>query len=520
MTARLHTLIPAGLATLSGVLYFLGFVGFDHWYLEWIAFAPLLVALDGAKTGRRALLLSWLMGLVTHLGGYHWVVALLQRFANLTLPLSVLGYVLLCVLQGASFAAFGWLAWMLNRRTGVALGWTLPIALVATEFAFPLIFPSYTANSQAWVPVLTQVADLGGVLLLSGIIALVGGAFGEVALAIVHRRRVPRALPVTAAVAVTFTVIYGLVRLSQTAATEKTAPTLKVAIIQGNVGAGDKHLHADEGVRRFETMTDEALKTPGLGLVVWPESALNRLVLPGRNLTGTVATEVKVPMLVGALRGKPDYAHNRYHVWNSVLAVKPGGEIAASYDKVQLLVFGEYLPGYERFPGFYEWLLKMGILPFVSVYDRGATLAPLPVGPYRFSADVCYEDILPRHIRDLMLAGDGPRPNAMVNVTNDSWYGPVEPRIHLALATFRAIEHRRWLIRSTATGISAFIDSAGRVVDRSGFEKAETLVRDVPMIEGSRTVYGVIGDGLGWAALGVSAFALLQRRWRPHAGRP
>jgi apolipoprotein N-acyltransferase len=138
------------------------------------------------------------------------------------------------------------------------------------------------------------------------------------------------------------------------------------------------------------------------------------------------------------------------------------------------------------------------------------------VGPYKLSADVCYEDILPGHIRDLMRPdASGVLPHAMVNGTNDSWYGPAEPPIHLALALFRSVEHRRWLIRSTATGISAFVDSNGRLVNKSGFETAETLVQDVPMITGGRTVYGVIGDLLGWLALLASVVGVLQKRWRP-----
>ncbi len=513
-------LAPLALAALSGVLYFVGFIGFDQWYLEWVAFAPLLVALDGITTGRRAFLLSWFMGFVTHLGGYYWVVHLLQTFAYLSLPLSVLGYLLLCLAQGASFAVFGWLAWRLNRRTGLPLGWCAPVALVATEFAFPLIFPSYTANSQAWVPLLIQVVDLGGVLLLSGFIALVGGALAEVVLSRRHGRPLPRALLATAAGALVFTVGYGALRMRQVDARDAAAPKLKTAIIQANVGAGDKHDKAAAGIQRFRDMTDQAMALPGLGLVVWPESGYNAYVRAGANLTGRVAKAVAVPMIIGVLRYEP-VEGGRAKVWNSVAAVAEGGEAHAFYDKVMLLVFGEYIPGYETFPGFFQWLHQKQILPYLAVYERGQSLSPLPVGAYRLSADVCYEDILPRHIRALMGPMDeaGTRPHAMVNVTNDSWYGPAEPPIHLALSVFRAVEHRRWLVRSTATGISAFIDSSGRLVQRSGFETAETLVADVPMVTGGATVYGLLGDLLGWAALAASVFLLVQRRWpRPRAG--
>jgi apolipoprotein N-acyltransferase len=220
-------------------------------------------------------------------------------------------------------------------------------------------------------------------------------------------------------------------------------------------------------------------------------------------------------MLVGAIRAEPIAGPEKYRVWNSILAVAPGGQAAASYDKIKLIVFGEYLPGYEIFPHFYEWLHDAGLLPYISVFARGKSYASLPVGPYRISADVCYEDILPNHIRDLMgpIDANGTRPHAMFNGTNDSWYGPVEPRIHLALSAFRAVEHRRWLIRSTATGISAFIDSNGRIVEQSRFETAETLTHDVPMITAGPTLYGRVGDLLGWlCALLVVAGLVVRRR--------
>jgi len=83
----------------------------------------------------------------------------------------------------------------LKRKTGIAIGWIAPLALIATEFAYPLIFQSYTANSQAWVPLLIQVVDLGGVLGLSGVIALVNGAAAEIVLAKMQRRKLHVALP-------------------------------------------------------------------------------------------------------------------------------------------------------------------------------------------------------------------------------------------------------------------------------------------------------------------------------------
>jgi apolipoprotein N-acyltransferase len=491
------------LATLSGVLYFTGFIGFDQWYLEWIALVPLLIALERIETGRGAFFVSWWMGLVTHLGGYYWIVHLLMEFGELSMPLAVIGCFLLCVLQGGLFAVFGYVTWKLRRATKWPIGWIAPLTLIATEFAYPLLFQSYTANSQAFQPILIQIVDIGGVLLLSGLIALVNGAAAELVIARMNGQPLPRVLSFAALACVIATVAYGAWRMHSIEARDAAAPKLKTAIVQANVGARDKHINPAAGIARYREMTDEVLSTPDLGLVLWSESGYNALVRNGENLTGKVATEVKVPMIVGAIRIEPGATQDDNRYWNSLLAVNTGGAVISHYDKVKLLLFGESLPGNELFPGFYRWLLDHGILPYLSVFNRGRSLAPLPVGPNRLSADVCYEDILPRHIRDLMGPIDerGTRPQAMINGTNDSWYGPVEPRIHLALSVFRAVEHRRWLIRATATGISAFIDSNGRIVKRSEFERPQTLIDDVPMITAGPTLYTRFGDFLGWSAL-------------------
>ncbi len=503
--ARRQAWAALGLSTLAGVLYFSGFVDVGIWPLAWICLCPLLLGLRLMPSVKRAFFLSWWMGTVTFLGGYYWLVHLFQNFASFPLPLAALLYVAFCAAQGLQFAAFGALTWKLGRSTRLSMGWIAPFALVAAEFAIPLFFQSYLANSLAYVPALIQVADLGGVLLISFIMAATSGALFEIAAARIERRPFPRAIALFALALVALDLGYSALRIRQLESRDAAAPKLLTAIVQGNVGAGDKHLFSEAGIGRFKKMSEAVMAArPDLGLIVWPESAFNRLINGRPNLTGQVADEVRVPMIVGLIRA----AEGRPGLWNSIASLAPGGEIAGFYDKVELLAFGEYIPGEELLKPLYD-----RILPFSSSFNRGESLAPLPIGPWRLSANVCYEDILPRHQRKLMRPdARGLTPHAMVNVTNDSWYGPAEPPIHLALAVFRAVEHRRWLIRSTATGLSAFIDAAGRIVQKSGFETAETLIAPVPMIEAGPTLYARIGDLLGWLCVLAVAIALLRAR--------
>jgi apolipoprotein N-acyltransferase len=175
------------------------------------------------------------------------------------------------------------------------------------------------------------------------------------------------------------------------------------------------------------------------------------------------------------------------------------------FDKVELLVFGETLPLVDTFPSIQRWF------PHSSTFARGTSLRHLrmPDGTALLPM-ICYEDILPAFVRAMWRAA-GPA-EVLVNVTNDSWYGDThEPRIHLALASFRSIETRRAMIRSTNTGISAVVDAVGRIVARTGQWTQETLVAQVPVIrDGGSPPYMRIGDTYGWLS-GLAALALLLR---------
>ena len=86
---------------------------------------------------------------------------------------------------------------------------------------------------------------------------------------------------------------------------------------------------------------------------------------------------------------------------------------------------------------------------------------------------ICYEDILPRFTNDAVRHAD---PELLVNMTNDAWFGDTsEPWEHLALAQLRAVEHRRYLVRGTNSGVSAVVDPVGRVVAHSGTFRQEAI---------------------------------------------
>jgi apolipoprotein N-acyltransferase len=195
-------------------------------------------------------------------------------------------------------------------------------------------------------------------------------------------------------------------------------------------------------------------------------------------------------------------------MYNSAVLTDGIGRIIGTYDKMVLVPFGEYIPFGDVFPRLYAWS------PYSGRFWGGESNEPLRLNGKALSVNICYEDIFPGHVRMLMRGGrDGRIPDAMFNLTNDSWYGDtVQPMEHLVLASFRSIEHRRPLVRSTNTGISAIVDPVGRIDHRTAQWTRASLAGRIPLMRG-RTVYAVLGDWIGWVC-GVAALAGLGRAFR------
>lgn len=495
------------LPTLSGVLYFLSWVGFGVWPLAFVCFIPLLWSLRDA-TPRRALWLGTWMGFVTHLGGYTWIIHLLTVFAYAPLPLAVTGYLLLCIGQGLLFGAMSCLLVWVGRRTRWPAAALLPLSLVAVEFVYPLLFQSYTGVALMPLLPLVQIADLGGVLLLSALQALVNGALFDALEAWRFGKTAPWGVLAASLAGLLGSGAYGSWRLNRVDAREAAAAKVTVGLAQPNVGETELHDNPDASVRTLQDQTAE-LQVRGAALAIWPEVGYNtRPVRPGDADGRAITGGVPVAVIAGVIRA------DAKNVWNSALMIDEKGRIGDHYDKIQLLAFGEYIPGGEWFPKLYEWS------PLASHLSRGTTTAPLRWGRFRFATFICYEDILPAIVQATMRDHGEGRANAMVNLTNDSWYGAGhEQEQHLILATVRSIEHRRWLLRATSTGISAFVDATGRVVQRIGKNQRGVAVREVPMLEGT-TPYEVLGNWPGWLALALIAGVAVSTRPRLPARPP
>ncbi|HVF17187.1 MAG TPA: apolipoprotein N-acyltransferase [Steroidobacteraceae bacterium] len=494
------------LSVLSAVLYFTTFLNFDFYPLIWICFVPVLCAIRDV-TPRRALLIGTVFGLVTNAGGYYWVVHTIGTFGNMPLAVAVLGYLLLCLYQGFLLAIVLALVRRAQQQRGIAPVWSLAVVFPAIELAYPLLFPSYIGNSQLEFNTITQFVDITGMAGLTLLIGLVNGGIYEIIEARLQTRRIQPLRLAVPAVAFLTCAIYGFIRLPQVDAMTASAPKATVGIIQTNIGARDKAADPEEFVVRHQVMSQQVIAAhPEVDLIVWPESAYNQLLPRARsNLKLEVMRGIDRPLLFGALTYGPSREGATSQIFNSLLLADGKGNVLSTYDKIELLVFGETYPFSATLP-FLERVFG------TNWFTRGTALHHLRLGDDSFMPLICFEDILPSLVRRLWKEA-GPA-DVLVNGTNDSWYGNTDqPMIHLALASFRSIETRRALIRSTNTGISAIVDPAGRITHRTGQWTRETLVADVPMIKnGSTTVFMKVGNVVGWLCVILTAFGWWRSR--------
>ena len=145
--------------------------------------------------------------------------------------------------------------------------------------------------------------------------------------------------------------------------------------------------------------------------------------------------------------------------------------------------------------------------------ERGTSLAPLPWKGHKITTMICYEDILPGFVNKIVRYAD---PDLLVNLTNDAWFGrSTEPWIHLALAKLRAVEHRRYLVRATNSGVSAIVDPVGRVVVHGGTYREESVLGEARFMR-AKTVYGLLEDWPWWIA--TAAIAAMSYFSRPKKG--
>jgi apolipoprotein N-acyltransferase len=494
-------------AVLCGVFYFLAFPGIDIWPLGFVALIPLRLALVG-QTPKRAFWLGWLSGLVMITLGFYWMVDMMKQFSGFSAPICMLLLLIVNAFEGGRMGLFAWLFARGEQRFPKHTGLLFLSALVTSELTFPVLFFWSFGAVLHNVPVFTQVAEIGGIFAVTLVVAAANFGLAELGVARIERRpvNVRAALPYLLVPVVAG--LYGLLRIHQVDQRVAAAPKAEVGLVQANMSLTEKRTHHDEGLMRHMHATRELTSKQHLDLVIWSETSVMGAMLEDKAaaiVPRAFAARLHVPVLFGAVLVKPVSDAREYAYFNSALITDEDGEVHGRYDKQELVPFSEHMPFGRQIPKLYE------ISPNSGKFDPGESNEPLPLGQHLVATLICNDDVVPGLGNRVT---SNPNVDLLANLTNDAWFGDTtEPWIHLALAKFRAIEHRRFFVRSTNSGVSAFIDPVGRVLATTETFKEQTLVHQIAWLHG-RTVYEALGDWPYWVPGLFAVYAAFSGRKR------
>ncbi|MCU1268389.1 MAG: Apolipoprotein N-acyltransferase [Acidobacteria bacterium] len=488
--AARHNMTDWGLALLSALLLVLAFPDFNLWILAWVGLVPLLIAIARRPLSKRAFCLSWITGSAFFYITCYWLTYSMIHYAGIPAPLA---YALLlpgALLLGVFPGVFGMALARLIRTWGTGALFVAPLLWVTLEW-LRLNVTGQLWNaigySQAFHPSLIRAASWGGVYAVGLMIVAVNAAIAFALL-----RRTIQGLVVAGLVIVgTVGFCVGVAAISDLldANTASAQSPIVVVALQPNVPMefNKSAPQMDELFNRHITQSEKGLSQAkdekGSRLVIWPESPMNFTYGTDPQLRDRLSQFVQRNHTSLILNSQEPAANDGSY--NSALLINEEGRLTAQYDKIRLMPFGEYVPLPRWLPG------SDRVRAIVGGFTPGSRYTLMPVGTMSAGVFICIESAYPWIPRTLAAEGA----EVLINISNDGYLGPTPVmRQHLANTIFRAVENGRPVLRVTNTGITAYIDGRGKVVDATNGFQEEVRTWTIAGRGNRKTIYTKFGD--------------------------
>lgn len=473
----------------------------------------------------------FLFAMVFSATAFYWLPQTVRLFGGLPYTASLFVLLLFCVVSSLQFVLCAWVyerlqryPWIVRYRLGLSLSWLFSLAVI------PRVFPWAIGHCMIAFPAVAAIASFVGIMPISALVIW----WGELLLALLEslnsKTLVRKPVVVSVCVVSLLGISAGYVSNRILATELRAATTLKIAMVQGNLAAeqkGDRQ-QLSANLELYKRLSRKAV-AQGAELLVWPESVVSAWIVEEvKSLAGrkdNFFPDLPKPLIFGGLsftrrsmeevsefyKTYPEYRGTRmgqeFEIkrFNAAFGMLPSGEIAGRYYKRVLMPFGEYMPFTDSFPALKQYLPPTGDFSSGELVQPIVFSIPGIVEKVKASILICYEDLIPRLSRQAVKLDA----NILVNVTNDAWYGKTAaPLQHHLLALWRAVETRRFLLRSTNTGLTAVVDPYGQSVEKLPIFQEGLIVRDVKLLD-SRSIYSLVGDWPVWLVCLVVAAAFL-----------
>lgn len=459
---------------------------FYHSYILLMTLSWLLYAIHQATTNKKAFALGYWFGFGFFAFGFSWVNNALLVFPEQT-------------------------------------GWLIPITFIASGafmglfIAFPALLCKYIKNIflqylsfSAWIVIfewirswfltgfpwnlwgtclanhleMVQFASILGTYGLSLFVILTASA---PALWLVGKNRHSAILSLCIILlSSSFLYTYGHFRISHLK--DDTQSDITIRLVQPEISQENKWSE-DLRYKHFHNYlkTSSAEPLDNINMIIWGETA-SPFSLDKDKDALTEAVKI-IPengyLVTGQIRLEDNY-YGGWNPFNSSLVINSKGEIEDFYDKSHLVPFGEYIPLRQWLPDFIRPVANM-----IGTLEAGKGPKVIQVQNIPpFGIQICYEIIFPHQI-----INPQHKPDWLINLTNDGWYGiSAGPYQHLVNTQMRAVEEGLTIVRSANNGISALINRYGKIIDLMGLQYQGTLDVTLPQNKTISTIYNKLGN--------------------------
>ncbi len=558
-----------------GIFCYLAFMPYNFSVLTFIAPFGLFFLRYKYKNNYKKLFIQGIIaGCFITFFSYYWLNYLFMIFGGFPLPIAIILFVLYSIATNTRYGIYLIAFELMRKHTKMYSPILASFSIIFAEFFSFQIFPYYFGNLVAGDIYLSQNIEYIGIYGLSGIVFFISYFIFKILInykLIINKKYSLlmikfSILPIAILI---FSYLFGYY-LKYKWENYPIYSNKKIIMIQPNAP-----LEFRDGRSITKTLDDLMMSIEDLAikggegvnpdLIVLPESGVP--FFSANNIRATnifhrtynerfeiliylLANRFKTNVFFNELDAtflNDEIKRDNQRFYNSSTLYDPNGIRRDNYQKSYLLAFGEYIPFGEIFPILYNILPQVGHflqgnkLNLISYYENLSPPIPLNKSHLRwidssfmnlnsikdyynvYKSDtsesgkflplICYEVIIPEFVRKFKDSGN---PDFIVNITNDKWYGPsVESFQHLELARIRSIEFRRWMVRSTNSGTSVFIDHLGRILNNNYTpqEKATVVSAQIDVIRSEPTFYVKYGDLLSWLYLILVSFYGLKLKY-------
>ena len=485
-------------AVLSGLLFGFSFIPFPFFCL-FFCLVPLWLFIYKQSSLKQVLTACFIVQFIATLIGFNWMIYTFHSFGGMNWFVSFILLLIFCAAANFYVLMSGCLCFFVMRKSSLKsapaklilfpLIFSALHSLTPTLFSWNMGYPWFWGNLWG-----AQTAELWGFRFLNTLFYF----FNLLFLIVYHHFRGPSSRPFQETKSNRLKLFFSRFYLDRVGLRALAGAVFLFVFLNGlgfylkkRLPAPDSHLNAiviqhnvlskGEDPKPFKDLNQKTLhhlrnlsyhslkqarkaglKRKDIDFILWPEGAYPYAINKNQSRTAGLSKLVKimgVPLMTGAISRQGD------HYSNSLVAFDREGNILQPiYDKIKLLVFGEYFPLIDKWP-----FLKKLFPYFGSNLTAGDSTQIQKLEDKKIGGQICYEALFDK----LSRASANKGAQMIVNVTNDSWYGSwQEPYQHLTMSLARAIEIRRPVIRSTNTGFSGVVHADGSVQPYSPINKA------------------------------------------------